>query len=115
MYIYKITNKVNNKIYIGQVYNKTIQDRFNRHIKESSEHSKSYLGRAINKYGANNFICELIDTATSLQELNQKEIYWIKYYNFTDHNIGYNLTPGGDGGNTYLCKSNEELNKIKQK
>lgn len=36
MYIYKITNKLNNKVYIGQVYNKTIMDRFNRHIKEAS-------------------------------------------------------------------------------
>ena len=100
MYIYKITNKINNKIYIGQVYNKTIQDRFKRHINEASEKSKSYIGRAIYKYGKENFICELIDTASSLKELNEKEKYWISYYNSTNHNIGYNLTPGGDGGNT---------------
>lgn len=84
MYIYKITNKLNNKIYIGQVYNKTIYDRFERHIKEASPHSKSYVGRAIAKYGKENFICELLDTASSLQELNQKEIYWIAYYNSTN-------------------------------
>ena len=115
MYIYKITNKINNKIYIGQVYNKSIYDRFNRHIKEASSNSKSYVDRAINKYGSENFICELIDTANSLQELNQKEIYWINYYNSTNKNIGYNLTPGGDGGNTYLCKTKEELDEIKHK
>ena len=115
MYIYKITNKINNKIYIGQVYNKTIQDRFNRHIKTASADCKSYIGRAIHKYGKDNFICELIDTATSLQELNQKEIYWISYYNSTDSKIGYNLTPGGDGGNTYLCKTENEMKEIKEK
>ena len=115
MYIYKITNKINNKIYIGQVYNKTIQDRFKRHINEASEKSKSYIGRAIYKYGKENFICELIDTASSLKELNEKEKYWISYYNSTNHNIGYNLTPGGDGGNTYLCKSKLELQEIKNK
>ena len=115
MYIYKITNKLNNKIYIGQVYNKTIYDRFERHIKEASPYSKSYLGRAISKYGKENFICELLDTASSLQELNQKEIYWITYYNSTNKNIGYNLTPGGDGGNTYLCKTIKEIQKIKEK
>lgn len=115
MYIYKITNKINNKIYIGQVYNKTIQDRFKRHIKEAKFNSKSYIDRAIYKYGKENFICELIDTANTLQELNQKEIYWISYYNSIDHNIGYNLTLGGDGGNTYLCKTKNELSKIKEK
>ena len=115
MYIYKITNKINNKIYIGQVYNKTIQDRFNRHVCGAKPDSPSYLCRAIYKYGKENFICELIDTASSLDELNQKEKYWIKYYNSTDRNIGYNLTPGGDGGNTYLCKSKEELDEIKRK
>lgn len=115
MYIYKITNKINNKIYIGQVYNKSIYDRFNRHIKEASPNSRSYIDRAINKYGKENFICELIDNATSLQDLNKKEKYWISYYNSTNHNIGYNLTLGGDGGNTYLNKSKEEMDIIKQK
>ena len=115
MYIYKITNKINNKIYIGQVYNKTIYDRFNRHIKEACPNSKSYIDRAIHKYGKENFICELIDIAENLQELNKKEIYWIDYYNSTNHNIGYNLTLGGDGGNTYLCKSDIEMKKIKEK
>ena len=115
MYIYKITNKLNNKIYIGQVYNKTIIDRFNRHIKDASSQSRSYIDRSIYKYGHDNFVCELIDTATSLQELNEKEKYWIKYYNSTNRNIGYNLTPGGDGGNTYLCKSEKEMLEIKHK
>lgn len=115
MFIYKITNKINNKVYIGQVYNKSIYDRFNRHIKEANINSKSYIGRAISKHGSENFVVEQIDEASSLQELNQKEIYWIKFYNSTDHNKGYNLTPGGDGGNTYLCKSEDEMRLIKEK
>lgn len=77
MFIYKITNKINNKIYIGKVYNKTIYDRFNRHIKSASSKSKSYIGRAIAKYGGENFVIEEIDKANSLEELNNKEIYWI--------------------------------------
>lgn len=115
MFIYKITNKINNKIYIGQVYNKTIYDRFKRHIECASENSRSLVARAIYKYGKENFVIEQIDEASSLEELNQKEIYWIAYYNSTDRNIGYNLTNGGDGGNTYLCKSKEEMDEIKQK
>ena len=115
MYIYKITNLLNNKIYIGQVYNKSIYDRFRRHISEAKPTSKSYIGRAIAKYGFENFTIKEIDTANTLEELNEKEKYWIKYYNSTDLNYGYNLTPGGDGGNTYLCKSNDEMREIKKK
>ena len=113
MYIYKITNKINNKIYIGQTYNKTIYDRFNRHIKEANANSKSYIDRAINNYGKDNFICELIDTAKTLQELNQKEIYWIDYYNSTNKNIGYNFNYGRDDQNyvTHIS-ADEEQNAI---
>lgn len=114
MYIYKITNLLNNKVYIGQVYNKSIYDRFKRHISEAKPTSKSYIGRAIAKYGFENFTIEEIDTANTLEELNEKEKYWIKYYNSTDLNYGYNLTPGGDGGNTYLCKSDDEMREIKK-
>lgn len=75
MFIYKITNTVNNKIYIGQTYNKTIYDRFKRHLKEASETSVSLIGKAIYKYGKDKFVIERIDEATSLQELNEKEKY----------------------------------------
>lgn len=114
-YIYKVTNIINNKIYIGQVYNKTIYDRFNRHCDSASSDSNSYLGRAIHKYGKENFIVECIEECFSVQELNEREKYWIKYYNSTDRKIGYNLTAGGEGGNTYLCKSEEEMAEIKAK
>lgn len=115
MFIYKITNTINNKIYIGQVYNKTIYDRFARHIKEANPNHPILLDRAIYKYGKDNFTIEQIDEATSLQELNEKEKYWISFYNSTNKNIGYNLTLGGNGGNTYLAKTEDELNIIKSK
>ena len=114
MYIYKITNIINNKIYIGQVYNKTIYARFKRHL-NGAKKSNTLLAKAICKYGKENFIIEQIDTANNLDELNKKEKYWIKYYNSTDKNIGYNLTLSGEGGNTYLNKTEEETNKIKEK
>lgn len=115
MFVYKITNTVNGKIYIGQVSNKTVQDRFNRHIKEARFNHPMLIDKAIYKYGADNFVVEQIDIASSKEELNQKEKYWIKYYNSTDKNIGYNLTEGGEGGNTYLNKTEEEMNDIKHK
>ena len=115
MFIYKITNVINNKVYIGQVYNKSIEARFYRHVKEASPKNPIIVDRAIYKYGKENFIVEQIDTANSIEELNEKEKYWIRFYNSTDRNFGYNLTTGGDGGNTYLCKSKEEMDLIKQK
>ena len=92
MFIYKITNTVNGKVYIGQVYNKSVRARFVRHIHDASPNSRSYIDRAIFKYGKDAFVVETIDTATSTNELSEKERYWIKYYNSTDLSIGYNLT-----------------------
>lgn len=114
-YIYKITNLINNKIYIGQVYNKSIESRFNRHCDGAAANSKSYLGRAIHKYGKENFKYELLEECFSVKELNEREKYWIAYYNSTNGHIGYNLTPGGEGGNTYLCKNEKEMSIIRSK
>lgn len=114
-YIYKITNLVNKKVYIGQVYNKSIEARFIRHCKCADPKSPSYLCRAIYKYGKENFKVEQIEECYSVLELNEREKYWIAYYNSTNGEIGYNLTPGGEGGNTYLCKSEEEMAAIKHK
>lgn len=90
-YIYKTTNLINNKFYIGK--------------KKSPEflHEK-YLGsgkifkQAVAKYGRKNFAVQLIDTAESLEELDSKEQYWIAFYNAQDLNIAYNIHKGGSGG-----------------
>lgn len=85
MIIYKTTNLINNKIYIGQ----------------SIKNNSNYLGsgyifkKAIKKYGKQNFKKEIIETCDSIKELNKREIYWINFYNSTDKNIGYNINEGG--------------------
>lgn len=100
MFIYKITNKVNNKLYIGLTTH-TIDKRFKEHIfaarsfKKLGRGKNSALYSAINKYGEINFKIEQIDTATDLNELKQKERYWIKTLNTIAHN-GYNLIHGGE-------------------
>jgi hypothetical protein len=75
----------------------------------------THFARAIRKYGKENFIIEMIDTAESQDELNQKEQYWIRYYNSV--NKGYNETDAISkcGGNTYQSKTDEEMNIIKNK
>lgn len=47
--------------------------------------------------------------------MNNREIYWIKFYNARDRNIGYNIGLGGDGGDTYSCLTSENLAEIKSK
>ena len=96
MIIYKATNKINGKIYIGQTIN-TLAYRANQHLREtrSAKKKNTYFHNAIQKYGFENFIFEKIDTASSIEELNDKEQYWIKYYNSIDKSIGYNLDSGG--------------------
>jgi group I intron endonuclease len=92
MIIYKIQNKINQKMYIGKtITNEYI--RFSQHIKSSEKGSNTLLHKAIKKYGKNNFYVEKIDSSNSLTELNEKEILHIK--NFKPE---YNMTPGGDGG-----------------
>ena len=81
MFIYKIINKINNKVYIGQSI-RPIEQRFQRHINDAINNTlDTHLARAIRKYGKDNFSIELIDTATTQDELNSKEQYWIRFYN----------------------------------
>lgn len=115
VWIYKITNIVNGKVYIGQTI-RPIEDRFHRHINDAmSNRLNTHFARAIRKYGPDNFKIEVIDSSTSQKELTEKEQYWIRYYNSVEN--GYNETDAKDkcGGNTYQSKTPEEMCIIKDK
>lgn len=117
MYVYKITNKVNNKIYIGQTI-RQIEDRFKRHINDAVNNIlDTHLARAIRKYGADSFIISQIDQATSQEELTAKEYEWIIRLDSTNPEIGYNETASMNkcGGNTYQSKTETELKEIGDK
>ena len=92
MFIYKTTNLINGKIYVGQ------------HI----SNNKFYLGsgtilrNAIKKYGQVNFKREIIEICTTKELLDEREIFWISELNSTDRKIGYNIrTGGGFNGGDY--------------
>ena len=115
MWIYKITNIQNNKVYIGQSI-RPINQRFQRHINDALNNIlDTHFARAIRKYGKENFIIKEIDTANTQEELNEKEQYWIKYYNSVID--GYNETDAISkcGGNTYQSKTEKEMEIIKNK
>ena len=99
MIIYKITNLINNKIYIGKTIN-TLNHRWWQHLNHAKNKKNSYLYKSMNKYGYTNFKIEEIEKCNSEKELNKRERYWIKFYNSINKNLGYNSTFGGDGGDT---------------
>lgn len=99
MYIYKITNNLNGKIYIGQTI-QTVEARFNDHCR-NRKNKNSGIDAAIKKYGKENFSIETICEAKTLEELNKLEKYYIKFYNSTNSEIGYNLCEGGNNTKGY--------------
>lgn len=102
--IYKITNKINNKVYIGQ----TIRAFNERYISGNIYNTcNKHLKNSIKKYGVENFeITETLDIAFNQQELNEKEDMYIKLYNATNPKYGYNKQTGGGNG-----KPSEETRK----
>ena len=89
-YIYKTTNLVNNKIYIGQ--------HRGAYLDENYLGSGKLLAAAINKYGKGSFKCELLELCADKTALDQKEKEYIKKYNSQNNEIGYNISEGGQGG-----------------
>lgn len=95
-YIYKITNVLNGKMYIGKT-SSTIQERWKEHLKDATRRSKEHrpLYSAIKKYGADNFIIEQLEEVPNDEIACEREIFWIEYYGSFKN--GYNATKGGDG------------------
>ena len=104
-FIYLITNLENDKVYVGQTI-KPIFDRFSNHVDASkSENPAGYLHRAIRKYGRVSFEIECLCNCSSLEELNKKERYYIKFYDSINPKKGYNITEGGNGKSSDKSKS----------
>jgi group I intron endonuclease len=93
-YIYKITNDINQKIYIGQT-RCSLEDRWRGHRHDAFiEEKTAKLQRAIRKYGLEHFTLEMIEECSN-DMLNEREEYWIEYYN--SYYSGYNSSRGGSG------------------
>lgn len=98
MIIYKVTNQINQKVYIGKTKN-SLKLRKKQHFEQLNlTKRKTIFQKALLKYGPENFIWEIIDTAKTLEELNSKEIHWIRELRSHSDFGNYNMTFGGDGG-----------------
>lgn len=97
-HLYKITNQLNGKIYIGQSNN--YKHRWSRHVyfAKNPEKTGQYIHRAMAKYGIENFKYEIIATCLTQEDANEIESVLIVQYNSRNNEYGYNLTVGGDYG-----------------
>ena len=105
-YIYKTTNMLNGKIYIGQ--------KKSENFVKSYYGSGTYINRAIKKYGRENFKVEVILMCGTEASLNKAEIACIKGYNSRNIDVGYNLSDGGESGSRgaiWTKESREKLSK----
>lgn len=92
MVIYKITNKINGHVYIGQT-TRSLEKRVAEHVAEANSGKGFYLHEAIRNYGWDNFDVEAIASTDNVDTLNELERFYIqKYHSDVD---GYNLAPGG--------------------
>lgn len=98
MIVYKITNKINDKFYIGK----------------DSKNNKNYFGsgllikKAIKKYGKENFTKDIIEHCDSIEMLNEREEYWVEYYKNNFRHQCYNIGAGGVGGDNFTDNPNRE-------
>jgi len=100
--IYQIKNITNNKCYIDKSVN--IKNRLKRHIRDLKNNNHIYRNKQLdhlqnswNEDGEENFIFNILEECNK-EQLNEREIYWINYYQSDDPKYGYNKTKGGDGG-----------------
>ncbi len=102
-YIYRTVNLINNKIYIGK-------RNFNPKLKPNKEYlgSGKILNDAIKKHGRENFIKNILEYCFTKENLNERERFWIKFYDSRNNEIGYNISEGGDWGEV-LSSFPEEL------
>lgn len=118
-WIYKITNAITGKIYIGQTIQKP-QNIFHDHKKMSLKTSGVYfLYQDMRAIGIENFKFQIIDNVNFSKnlgdlhkEMDKMEIKWIKKLNTTNPNIGYNETTGGEGYNAYTKRSKSPKKKV---
>jgi len=96
--IYLLRNLSDGKVYIGKSINLDKRLREHKLSLARGDHHNNYLQNTWNKYGEDNFEIEILFNSDNSEELNEKEIYFIKLYNSNDLNYGYNLTSGGEGG-----------------
>lgn len=109
MIIYKLQNKINGNVYIGQTI-KSINHRVCQHIVFANRGSNMKICQAIKKYGIHNFNISIVCECDSKEDMNAKEIHYIELYN--SYRNGYNGTPGGDSRGEVSESTRRKLSEL---
>ena len=96
--IYKVTNDINDKIYIGKTV-RALYSRWHDHVKARNYDNNNKFHNALAKYGIEHFSAEIVEDNIPLEKINEREKYWINFYD--SYNSGYNSTLGGEGDTKY--------------
>ena len=107
--VYKITNVINNKAYVGQSQ-QTLEERWSKHKSDAYRIGfNTHFYKAIRKYGIECWKQEILEEIEDISNLNEAEMKWIEYYD--TFNNGYNCTNGGENG---FIVTEETKEKIRQ-
>ena len=107
MVVYKITSLLNGMIYVGKT-TRSLKERIGEHCRQKNT---SLIDRAIQKHGLENFIVEVLEQCETIEQLNEREIFWIAKLN-CKHPNGYNQTDGGDGLTGCTDSTRQKLSEI---
>ena len=98
MIVYKITNTLNNKAYVGQSQY-SLNERWSKHKSDAKRSDKNtHFYKAIRKYGTDCWKLEVLEEVENVKLLNEAEMKWIEYYDTFNRDKGYNSTKGGENG-----------------
>lgn len=113
MHIYKIVNTTNNKVYIGQTRPTYALGRWSAHKNKlnNGTHKNPHLLAAWRKYGPDSWIFEIIDTAETIKELDEKETKYIHQFDSTNPTKGYNVASGGTDGFVLSVEARKKISK----
>lgn len=106
-YVYLTTNNITGKKYIGQHKSNSFDTKYYG--------SGIYIRRAIEKYGIENFDCQILCECFSREELNEKEQFYIDLTKAISSDDYYNIAKGGEGGDIYSCLSDESKKEMSSK
>jgi group I intron endonuclease len=118
MHVYKITNSVNDKIYVGQHGGDDLQAYFEMNLRlafrPSAEHYKPALYRAIKKYGAEAFTIESLVRPVDREQMDALETYFIRVLETQNPKIGYNISPGGGMGGLFTPEHRKAISEAQR-
>ena len=114
--IYKIINSENSKIYIGSAafYDKRLGTHIN--LLRNNKHNNPHLQSAFNRYGEESFKFEIIEKVDKVENLLNREQYWLDFYKSYDRNIGYNISKiaGSNLGNKLSEKAKKKISEFQK-